>query len=401
MSRSARRALLSQPAPIHPDQARFIRRSNLEEAIPSIPEQPKDIQKLDSSVEAHANQHFQDAQDYESWPLTPVGLAQDTVEGTGTGRAARVANQTLWNNLIADPTWTNKLRNTVTGNAPTTIYRGTISTAPEVSGSMDNEPLMGMSDRTAVTQITPWRLLDGITGNRAQSDRVMTRIANRNSPHGGGEAAVYHLDDLEKEWNRKWLLFRSMNDQFSGDRQGFSTPIAKQIYHNVSGDPYVRGGGGFNVGQHEAIHSILDPVNPSRNFQVQQLTRPAVLDRQWQLGPNSAYLGSDATELSNLMFHLKRQTEITRPGMRDVGFDKNSTDNFIDFVRQYEATGSDPRINLPGHRQIDQPAHGYENGMQKLQEIIDAAGPDGLEDIKSINYKTGSTNPSLRAALLA
>jgi hypothetical protein len=395
------RKLLSHPAPIHPDQARFIRRSNLEEALPGIPEQPKDIQKLDREVQAQAKEHFQDAQDYSSWPLTPVGLTQDVVEGTGTGRAARVANRSLWGSLTEDPRWTNKLNNTLTGNAPTTIYRRAVSTAPEVSASLDNEPLMGTSDRTAVTKITPWKLLDGITGNTQHSDRVMTRIANRNTPHGGGGAAVYHLDDLEKEWNRDWLLFRGMDDGFSGARQGFASPISKQIYHNVADDPYVGGGGGFNVGQHEAIHSILDAVNPSRNFQVQQLTRPAVLDRKWQLGPNSSYLGSDATELSNLMFHLKRQTEITRPGMRDVGFDRNATDNFIDFVRNYEATGSDPRINLPGHRQIDQPAHGYEQGMQKLQAIIDAAGPDGLEDIKDINFKTGSTNPSLRTALLS
>jgi hypothetical protein len=214
------------------------------------------------------------------------------------------------------------------------------------------------------------------------------------------------LGDLEKEWKRKWLLFRSLHSSgFNGSGDGFASAINKQIYHNAFADPYVNGRslapGNFNTGQHEGIHAILDGINPSKAWMAGQQLRPAIMDRQWELGPESAYLGSNATELSNLMFHLKRQTETVNPRMRDVGIDRKATDNFLDYVRHYEATGADPLIDLPGHRQIGQPAHGYEGNMQKLQEIIDAAGPDGLHDIKDINFKTGSTNrPSLRTALL-
>lgn len=403
MSRAARRALSSPPAPIHPDQARFIRRSNLQEKLPATSPHPTDIEKADRDVVSQVQQHFQDSQDYSSWPLTPAGIAFESTESSGTGRGARVANSALWEALTADPTWTNKLRNSYTGNAPTTIYKGSLSTAPEVSASMDNEPLMGFSDRTAVTPVTPWRLLDGITGDRAQSDRVLSRIPRRNVPHGGGGASVYHLDDLEKEWNRKWLLFRSMNDQFSHPtRQGFSLPIAKQIYHNVGDDPYISGRGGFNTAMHEYIHGILDPVNPSRNFQDWQLDRPAVTDRRWKLGSNSRYLGDDGTEMSNLIFQLKRQVETFNPGMRDVGFDRNTTDNFLDYIKNYEATGSDPIINLPGHMHEGQPAHGFEDSAGKLQEIMDAAGPDGKRDIGDMTYDTGFIQkPNLRTALLS
>jgi hypothetical protein len=47
------------------------------------------------------------------------------------------------------------------------------------------------------------------------------------------------------------------------------------------------------------------------------------------------------------------------------------------------------------------PAHGYEHQIKALQDILNNAGPDALKDIDDINFKTGSTNPSLRTALLS
>ena len=408
MAEMIRKLVGALPYHIPDDAARSIRRANLDDAFGGVAPHPTDIGAADAGVIAKTQEHIQDTKDHGGWPLMPFGLTADLVESAGTGRAARVGNDVLWDHISNEGQYTNKLNNTLTGNAPTVRFREPISTASGVDARAPE--LLGASQDTAVTRTSPWRLLDGITGDRTQSDRVLSRIRERNHPDGGDgfgdDAAVYHLGDLEKEWKRKWLMFRGLGETSFGGKDGVASAINKQLYHNAFTDPYVRGSGrpgtgGFNVGQHEGIHSILDGINPSRKFMVAQQLRPAVMDRQWQLGPNSEYLGGNATEINNLLFHLKRQTETINPGMRDIGLNKNTADNFIDYVRHYEATGADPMINLPGHRQFDQPAHGYETGMQKLQEIIDAAGKDGLQDIKDMNFKTGATNPSLRTKLLA
>jgi hypothetical protein len=404
MAEMIRKLVGNLPYHIPDDAARSIRRANLDDAFGGVAPHPTDIKAADAGVVAKTQEHIQDTKDYGGWPLMPFGLTADLVESSGTGRAARVGNDVLWDHISENGNYTNKLNNTLTGNAPTVRYREPISTASGVDSRAPE--FLGASQDTAVTRIAPWRLLDGMTGDRAQSDRILSRIPQRNHPDGDNNATVYHLGDLEKEWKRKWLLFRGLGDTSFGGRDGVASAINKQMYYNAFTDPYVRGQGtpgtgNFNVGWHEGVHGILDAINPSRKFMVNQQLRPAVTDRQWELGPDAGYLGSNGTELSNLIFHLKRQTEITHPGMRDVGVDRNATDNFIDFVRQYEATGADPLIDLPGHRQLGQPAHGYESGMQRLQEIIDAAGPDGKKDIKDMSYDTGATNPSLRTKLLA
>jgi hypothetical protein len=411
MAEMIRKLVGAAPYFIPDDAARAIRRTNLEDAYRGIKPHPTNIDSADQTAINMTQEHIQDSKDSPLWPLMPMGIASDAIESTGTGRSARVANDIMWADLAQNGNYTNKLRNTLTGNAPTVRKRGLLGTEVAVDSRAPDQ--MGHSFDTAVTRTSPWRLLDGITGDRAQSDRVLTRIRDRNHPDGsdgmGDNSSVYHLGNLEDEWKRKWLMFRGLSpNSFANTdgKQGFASALHKQIYHNAFGDPYVNGRGtpglnGFNVGQHEGIHSILDGVNPSQAFINEQRMRPAVTDRQWQLGPDSYYLGSNGTEMSNLLFHLKRQTETVNPKMRDIGLNKNTADNFIDYVRHYDATGADPMINLPGHRQIDQPAHGYESGMQKLQEIIDAAGKDGLNDIKDMNFKTGATNPSLRTKLLA
>jgi hypothetical protein len=65
-------------------------------------------------------------------------------------------------------------------------------------------------------------------------------------------------------------------------------------------------------------------------------------------------------------------------------------------------TGRDPIINLEGHPNYGSPAHGLEKQIETLQQIMKAHGPDGANDFETnMNFKTSSTNPSLRTALLA
>lgn len=388
-------------------------RSDLDESLANVgglASFPSDTQKAARLAEKAAQDHFQDAQDYApSWSLMPMGLVSDVTADLGSSTAGRIAARGLWGSMLASPdkAYTNKLNNTATGRAPTIMYNGSIGTHTTATNPATDDARLGIGSDVAVTKITPWQIADGITGSKPRSDELLTRIAERNLPGGMDGATVYHLENLPKNWNRPWLVFRDMADGFKpldgSGRQGFADPLSKQIYLNRSGDPYATNFGSkgqFNVGLHELIHSLLDGVNPSQSFKMGQRYRPAVLDTKRDVPGQGGYFQQDADEMSNLIWQLKRQTEITNPSMRDVGATRSDSDAWLDHVRRYNATGSDPLIDLPGHRQQGQPAHGYDQGMQWLQQILDAAGKEGSRDIGDINWKLGQSSP-LKTALLA
>jgi hypothetical protein len=350
--------------------------------------------------------------------IAPAGVALDAVRFTGNPDAAIRANEVMWSQFKRDGRPTKDLANSVLGNSPTVRYRGTIHTNfdPELQGP----ELMGISDKVGVTRFTPWSGLDGITGNSAQSDRVGTRLALRNDAGGLNKSVVYHLDDLEDQLNSPWMAYRSLNDQFDESKgtEGFADGVNKSIFLNRTGDQHASKWNesvrrGMNTGQHEVIHSIFHNQMPSQAWSSQQIldefgnptqhTRPAIGDIRRDLlsAPDARYMSSRGEELANLIFHTKRMTETVEPGMRDVGVDKNTLKNWLDYVRAYKPTGADPSINLDGHPNMGAPAHGYEHQIRALQDILNNAGPDALNDIDDINYKTGSTKPNLRTALLS
>jgi hypothetical protein len=408
-----------------PSQQAGASRRVMNENVRGMADFPEDVDRAKRLVEGAAAEHVSDGREY-LYPLIPRGLARDAVRDRGSSGAAVTSNRALWNALNEDPTYTRKLNNTHTGNDPTLIADNDVHTAhsaadphgynndvPAGGRAADrhaHESPMGMGSNVAVTKTTPWRLLDRMTGDKDRSTEILTRINERNAPGGAEGAAVFHLDNLQRAYNTPWLVFRSLNDSF-GDggvgRAGFADAVAKQIYLNRSGDPYaVRNRDGeFNVGQHEFIHSLLDPVAQPRSFIAASssefpIARPVVRDRKFDVDGQADYLAKDAAELSNLLFHLKRQTEVTDPDWADIAPNLERANEWLESVRRWRPTGSDPIIRKPGHIHEGQPAHGYEQGMEWLQQIQEALGEQGLEDLQRLNFKTGQT-PSLREALLA
>lgn len=392
-----------------PSQQAGASRRVMKENVRGMADFPEDVDRAKRFVEGAAAEHVSDGREY-LYPLIPRGLARDAVREMGSSGAAVTANRALWNALNEDPTYTRKLNNTHTGNDPTLIADNDVHTAGSAADPNGYDASMGMGSNVAVTKTTPWRLLDRMTGDKDRSTEILTRINERNAPGGADGAAVFHLDNLQKAYNTPWLVFRSLNDSF-GDggtgRMGFADAVAKQIYLNRSGDPYaVRNrDGAFNVGQHEFIHSLLDPVAQPRSFIAASnsefpIARPAVRDRKFDVDGQADYLANDAAELSNLLFHLKRQTEVTDPDWADIAPDLERANEWLESVRRWRPTGSDPIIRKPGHIHEGQPAHGYEQGMEWLQQIQESLGEQGLEDLQRLNFKTGQT-PSLREALLA
>jgi hypothetical protein len=280
---------------------------------------------------------------------------------------------------------------------------------------------MGFSDDVAVSEITPWNMLDGITGNKRHSDVTVARMNDRNLPHGVANAEIYHLDNFIEHMNTPFMVYRAKKNGLAEPNglKGFMQPESRSIFLNRSGDqmaagPFEEVARGINAGQHEGNHAGLHGEVPSREYVLWQshpelrgnsLERPAIgdIDRSKLILPEAQYLASTGQEMGNLLFHTKRLTETVMPGMRDVGATQASLDNFLNFVRNYKLTGRDPVINLKGHPNYGAPAHGFERQIEALQQIMKAHGPDGAHDFETnMNFKTSSTDkPNLRTALLA
>lgn len=419
MSRAARRAF-TQPVPrtLTPEQASWQRMDNTKRLLESDIEDRADNPLPPSVVDAAVEDKLSDRSYQMDNNISPRGVARRSIELTGNPDAANRANEIMWSQFKREGRPIKDLASSVLGQSPTIRYRGTIHTGLDTDLRAPEE--MGISDKVAVSRFTPWSGLDGITGNRAQSDRVNTRLALRNSAGGLDNPAVYHLDDLDEQLNNPWMAYRSLNDQFdeSGGTEGFADFATKSLFYNRSADQHSAKWNEparrrLNAGQHEIIHSILHNQVPSQQWTSQQIldefgnptqhTRPAIGDIRRGLlsAPDARYMSSRGEELANLLFHTKRMTETVEPGMRDVGDTKGTLSNWLDYVRAYKPTGQDPAINLDGHPNMGAPAHGYEHQIRALQDILNNAGPDALKDIDDINYKTGATNPGLRAALLA
>jgi hypothetical protein len=218
------------------------------------------------------------------------------------------------------------------------------------------------------------------------------------------------------------MIYRGMKNGFdeSDGTKGFIDQIAKSMFLNRSGDQMAAGdfeqvGRGMNTFQHEAIHTALHGEPPSRKFMAYQghpdlkiergTTRPAIADinRGKLVTPMGRYLSSGGDELGNLLFHTKRLTELVEPGMRDVGASQNSVNNWLDWALKYQPTGRDPRINLKGHSMEGAPAHGLEKQIEAIQDIHRSyETQDGLDDFENnMNFKTSSTKPNFRTALLS
>jgi hypothetical protein len=416
VQKAMRQFLQQPPRVLDADQALALRQDNLKMLVDdSRADSPKPAGAADNLV----RERLEDRKYQGDNNISPRGVAREAVEFTGDPDAAVRANEMMWSQFKREGRPIKDLKSGVLGDSPTVKYRGTIHTSSDSALQIPEE--MGISDKVAVTRFTPWGGLDGITGNRAQSDRVNTRLALRNSAGGLDKPAVYHLDDLEEQLNTPWMAYRSLDDGFdeSGGTEGFADFATKSLYFNRTADQHAAKWNesvrrGLNAGQHEIVHSLLHNQIPSRGWRSQQMldefgnptqhTRPAVGDirRSLLTEPDAQYLSSRGEELANLLFHTKRLTETVEPGMRDVGVDRTTLKNWLDYVRAYKPTGSDPAINLEGHPNMGAPAHGYENQIKALQDILNNAGPDALNDIDDINFKTGSTTrPNLRAALLA
>lgn len=349
--------------------------------------------------------------------LAPMSVAREAIAATGDPDASTVTNNALFEAIKAEGKRTNMFRDTLTGDSPTYTYPGTIHTSKKPDFA---DGAMGFSEDVAVTRTTPWRMLDGLTGNRPHSDRIVGRLVDRNLPHGMGNAEIYHLDDIQEQMNRPWMVYRGQKDGFDeSTSQGFADMATQSIFLNRSGDQMAAGKfqpvtRGINVGQHEGGgHGVLHHSVPSFDYILRQsgprlrgnpLERPAIgdINRSLLTTPEAQYLSSNGLEMGNLLFHTKRLIETVQPGMRDVGATQATLDNVLEYIRNYKMTGRDPIINLEGHPNYGSPAHGLEKQIETLQQIMKAHGPDGANDFETnMNFKTSSTNPSLRTALLA
>ena len=393
---------------VDPQMAREMRRANIAEAMPGDAVPSMSERQANAQAKEMTLGHIQDTKENRMWPLMPEGISLDAASATG-GDVAGTVNAAIVDHARKKYGSLDSLKNGLLGSAPAFHYDRYLTTS--VGADARSPMRQGVSHNTAITPITPVEMIDGLTGNRRNTDRSLSRITERNYPDGGdmGEtASVYHLGDYPQKLQEPWLVFRGLDpDSFGGSkRAGYSNPITRQQFYNGLLDPYInpseRNRSRINVAQHEAVHSgALDVDVPSKEFLGYQKNRPAVKDRRVIEHPTAEYLASDGRETGNLLFHLKRQTETVNPRMSDIGATRATLDNFLDYARQYKMTGSDPIIGLPGHPQKGQPAHGYEAAMQHLKDILESLGPDGLEDIRDMNFKTSSTTPNVRSALLA
>jgi hypothetical protein len=371
-------------------------------------------------AEKMAQEHVDDAGPKFLMGLHPEAVARDVAQEFGSGRVMRHFNDKLfgiYSGRNADGTKfgrsTKELQGTITGKAPSIILPADVST-----------DALGTSGRVAATRFTPRAIARNFTGSDAQAKVLTDRLALRNDPDGQNDAAVYYTTPIENDLDNPWTFYRSLNDGFTEHEglKGYANPLARALFMNAATDhSYRRPHGpsqfGLNVGEHEAIHTLLHGQVPSRahQYRTRKLelpfdvkgveARPAVADLRRSLidpvrSPQAHYIAGDSDEMGNLLWHTKRHTEAIEPGMRDVGENMGTLDNWMDYVRNYKPTGVDPEITMPGHPRQGQKAHGFESQIKSLQEILNAAGPDALEDIRDINFKTGQASP-IRTALLS
>ena len=375
---------------------------------------PKPVDVADQVVK----DRLDDRSVYMDNDIAPRAIAREAIDSTGDPEAATRANLGLYDAIASESKPTRMFKDTLTGKLPSLIYPGTVHT----SRVQDfGNPIMGDSRNVAVTKVTPQMLMQGLMGSPTNANRTRYRLQERNMPHGLDKAAIYHLDDLAEEWQRPWMIYRGTKNGFdeSDGTKGFIDQIGKSMFLNRSGDQMAAGdfdevSRGMNTFIHEANHTGLHGENPSLDFLFYQghpelgitdKTRPAIADinRGKLVTPMGRYLSSGGDELGNLLFHTKRLTELVEPGMRDVGASQGSVNNWLDWALKYQPTGRDPRINLKGHSMEGAPAHGLEKQIEAIQDIHRSyETQDGLDDFENnMNFKTSSTKPNFRTALLS
>lgn len=355
----------------------------------------------DPEQERHELAQFvQDQTDQSPGFYDLEGIAKQAVENFGVEDAAARANQALFSSLMAEGRKTISLRNTVTGKAPTVKVPGAVFSN-----------VMGMGGNTAISYVTPDALLQNFAGPE-QAKVLRDRLASRNLPYGEKGAAVYHTGNFERDQQIPWLIARDLKDGFEEHMDGRGTvayinPLTRTGFWNAGQDPDFTHPGWMgtlpmNVGQHEAVHTVLHGQPVSAEFTEWGKNRPAIagVNRHNLHTHDANYLSSNSDELGNLLFHLKRLTEISHKGMRDVGKNQQTLNDWLDFIGQHQRQHVDPVIDLPGHPREGQRAHGFEEQADTLQEILRNLDPDAKADLDKLNFDTSQT-PSLRKSLLA
>lgn len=345
--------------------------------------------------------------------LNPEQIARNAVIDYGSPEAVDLMNASLFDQFtqkFRGKQWgrkTKEFEGTITGDAPTVILP--VGVRAEGMGSPEQMADGGAyAGRVAATKITPWQLLKNLTGDVDLTNRIYSRIAERNAPLGDNGAAVYHTGNIEQDATTPWYFYRALGDRSwpSGGNAGYAHPFARQVFLNADLDPNYSTkwsrGSGMNVGQHEAIHTILhgNPWDADNLYRDSVSNRPAIsgVDADGIKTWPAKYLASNAEELGNGLFHLKRLVESVNPKMRDAG---ENPEQFIDYVRNFTPSpDGDPLINVPGHIREGKPAQGHDFLMQTIQEILKNADKPALDDIHDMNFKTGQTS-DLRKALLS
>jgi hypothetical protein len=398
-----------------PDSLAAYRRNlGASELDPSLFVDPSKPPKADAENAVRTVQEHVD--DAPNWGLTPEELIGGIDLDFANPAVTQLAGNEFFRHMKEQgekyrPTNRHRdLRNTITGNARTVM-----APSPVTSRHMGES-----GNNMAITQVRPSQLLDNLTGDPEHSKKIALRQSMRNLPYGKDRAHIYHSGNHIESLEQPWMFFRDLDDALpeKGGTQGYAHPVSRTVWMNAGRDPtygnLLDSRGPMNVGTHEGIHTILDGQHPSMEHQRTQRymaedsdgpytnpnARPAVAGiRHSLLQPHNRYAANDSAEIGNLLFHTKRLTENTHSGMRDVGENMGTLDNWLDFARKYQFQGVDPIIDKPGHPQEGLRAHGFEDQIRTIQDILNNANPEAMEDIRDINFKTAQT-PDLRKALL-
>jgi hypothetical protein len=372
--------------------------------------QPEDMDKAMRLAGNAAEEAVQDGVRYDGF-ISPERAMHNAALDFGSDAVAQHFHNEMFRHMQGLGRRSSAFKKTFTGNAPTVVLP-----TPVLSQHM------GEGSRVAVTQVRPSHIAENLIGDPDQTKRVLTRLELRNQPLGADNAAVYHRGNLQETLERPFLVYRDTKNDFdhTDGTVGYAEPVSRSIFFNALTDHAYERPRSYsttmNVAQHEGIHSILHGElyspqhdralrytgkDPETNLPFKNPhARAAVAGiNHGGLDRGSAYTASDTDEIANLLFHTKRLTETVEPGMRDVGENMGTLDNWLDYIRNYKRTGEDPIINRPGHPNEGGRAHGYESQIQTLQDILRNADKDALDDIRDINFKTGQV-PTFREALL-